>query len=212
MTCRRLLAGLSVGAAVAAAVLLRSTPTPAQPRPDLRPLAHWTFDADSVRGKTVADRAGKLPGTLLGGVLAADPPRLELDGPDDGVRIRPAVAAADGLFPKAALTAVAWVRVDEPVEYGGIVGCLQDNGPKEAGFLLGYDRKAFTFALASRGGVRLAVKDLDGDARADLVAGSGTGAGSRLTAYAGSALAGGDPPARLGLDAFAGFAGGVFVG
>jgi len=152
MSRRNQLLGLAATAAVAAAVLLRSTPTPAQPRPDLRPLAHWTFDPDSVRGKAVADRAGKLPGTLLGGTLAANPPRLELDGPDDGVLIRPAVAATDGLFPKAALTAVAWVRVDEPVEYGGIVGCLQDNGPKEAGFLLGYDRKGFNFALATRGG------------------------------------------------------------
>jgi hypothetical protein len=63
-----------------------------------------------------------------------------------------------------------------------------------------------------RGGVRLAVKDLDGDARADLVAGAGTGAGSTLTGYRGRDLAAGTAAAATSLDAFAGFAGGVFVG
>ena len=65
----------------------------------------------------------------------------------------------------------------------------------------------------SRGGVRLAVKDLDGDTRADLVTGAGTGAGSRVTAYAGSAIpVDGTPPTLLGFDAFPEFTGGVFVG
>ena len=70
----------------------------------------------------------------------------------------------------------------------------------------------FAGDVTNRGGVRVAVKDLDGDARADLVAGAGTGAGSRVTAYAGKDLAGGSPPELFALDAFAGFAGGVFVG
>jgi uncharacterized delta-60 repeat protein/uncharacterized repeat protein (TIGR01451 family) len=65
----------------------------------------------------------------------------------------------------------------------------------------------------NRGGVRLAVKNLDGDTRADLVVGSGTGAGSRVTAYQGKSVsAAGTPPPALDFDAFAGFTGGVFVG
>ena len=58
----------------------------------------------------------------------------------------------------------------------------------------------------------MAVKDLDGDARADLVVGAGAGAGSRVTGYAGAALTGGSPPELFSLDAFPGFSGGVFVG
>ena len=66
---------------------------------------------------------------------------------------------------------------------------------------------------ANRGGVRVAVKDLDGDTRADLVVGSGTGAGSQVTAYAGKAIApAGTPAAAMDFDAFPGFTGGVFVG
>jgi hypothetical protein len=65
---------------------------------------------------------------------------------------------------------------------------------------------------ASRGGVRLAVKDLDGDSRIDLLTGAGAGAGSAVTGYRGRDLGAGSPPAAMTLDAFAGFAGGVYVG
>ena len=66
---------------------------------------------------------------------------------------------------------------------------------------------------ANRGGVRLAAKDLDGDNRADIVAGAGPGGGSRVTAYAGLAVTpSGTPPELSAFDALPGFAGGVFVG
>ena len=64
----------------------------------------------------------------------------------------------------------------------------------------------------NRGGIRVAVKDLDGDTRADLLVGSGSGAGSAVTAYTGKSLAGGNPTAAFDFDAFPGFSGGVFVG
>lgn len=65
----------------------------------------------------------------------------------------------------------------------------------------------------NRGGVRIAVKDLDGDNQADLITGAGTGAGSRLTAYYGKTIIGNAlPPVAFEFDAFAGFQGGIFVG
>jgi hypothetical protein len=64
----------------------------------------------------------------------------------------------------------------------------------------------------NRGGVRVAVKDLDGDRFADLVVGPGQGGGSRVTGYAGNTFAGGAAPEVFGFDAFPGFSGGVFVG
>jgi hypothetical protein len=64
----------------------------------------------------------------------------------------------------------------------------------------------------NRGGIRVATKNLDGDGRADIVVGAGTGAGTRVTAYFGRNLAAtGTPTESLGFDAFTGLAG-VFVG
>jgi len=56
------------------------------------------------------------------------------------------------------------------------------------------------------------VKNLDGDNKADLVVGSGTGAGSHVTAYLGKGLTGGSPQSAFDFDAQSGFTGGVFVG
>ena len=65
----------------------------------------------------------------------------------------------------------------------------------------------------NRGGIRVTAKNLDGDNRADLVVGDGTGAGSRLTAYAGSAIpTDGTPNELYSFDAFAGFNNGIYVG
>ena len=65
---------------------------------------------------------------------------------------------------------------------------------------------------SNRGGVPLAVKDLDGDAFADIVTGSGPGAGTRVTAFKGSTLSSGAPQQIAAFDAFGGFNTGVFVG
>ena len=71
----------------------------------------------------------------------------------------------------------------------------------------------FSGDVNSRGGIRVAVKNLDGDAKADLVVGSGSGTGSRVTGYLGKNItAEGTPPAQFEFDALAGFSGGVFVG
>ena len=71
----------------------------------------------------------------------------------------------------------------------------------------------FAGDVNSRGGIRVAVKDLDNDNKADVVTGSGTGAGSKVTAYLGANITpSGTPIATLNFDAFAGFTGGVFVG
>lgn len=72
--------------------------------------------------------------------------------------------------------------------------------------------KANFFAgfVESRGGVRVAMEDLDGDSRADLLTGSGSG-NSRVLGYLGADLAvNGAPAATRDFFAFPGFP--VFVG
>jgi hypothetical protein len=67
---------------------------------------------------------------------------------------------------------------------------------------------------ANRGGIRLAVKDLDGDGKADLITGAGTNAGSQVTAYAGKSIpANGTPDSTVfQFDAIPGFTNGIYVG
>ena len=61
------------------------------------------------------------------------------------------------------------------------------------------------------GGIRLAVKDLDGDTRADLVTGDGTG--STVRGYLGTGITPtNEPDETLTVDGLPGFSGGVFVG
>ena len=63
----------------------------------------------------------------------------------------------------------------------------------------------------SRSGVRVAVTDLDGDLKFDLLTGGGTA--SRVTAYLGRDIGpSGVPLAFRDFDAFPGTTGGVFVG
>jgi hypothetical protein len=63
-----------------------------------------------------------------------------------------------------------------------------------------------------RGGVRVATDDLDGDAKADVLAGAGQGDGNRVQSYLGATLAAGDATVFRGFSGFPGFSGGVFVG
>ena len=68
---------------------------------------------------------------------------------------------------------------------------------------------------ADRGGVRVAVADLDGDHRADVLAGSGENRAAGLRAYRGSNVTGaGEPATFQDVSLFGGLAltGGVFVG
>ena len=145
--------------AVLAVALVRNGPTSAAPKPDLRPTAHWVFDSDGVTGKTVADRAGTLPGTLLGApklVTDGPTPHLHLTGPDDGVMVKPRATPGAAYLPHEALSVVAWVRIDEPTEWGGVLGCFQDNGPLKSGFVVGFNKRKFFFGLATKATDRMA--------------------------------------------------------
>lgn len=54
-------------------------------------------------------------------------------------------------LPERALSASAWVAIERTQRWGGLVGCVQDNGEAERGFVLGYEEDFFSFGLASHG-------------------------------------------------------------
>ena len=58
-------------------------------------------------------------------------------------------------LPKKQFTAEAWVRVDQPLEWGGVFGIIEDNGNYERGWLLGYRKSRFFFALSTEKPKRL---------------------------------------------------------
>ena len=140
---------------------------PAEPRPappaealaaiepidDAALLGRWVFHRSQIaKGKAKA-LAGKHDAAVLGKPTVERVGRaeaLKLNGKSDSVLV-----AADhkrAPLPTREMTAEAWVRVDKPLEWGGIVGAIQDNGAYERGWLLGYRHDRFTFALAATGG------------------------------------------------------------
>ena len=115
-----------------------------------QPLARWTFDAEHIEGTKVVDRAGGLHGVIQGPVrLSKDPfGALNLDGSENSVDV-PNIQLAD--FPRNQISVEAWVSLDSGLAWGGIVGCFQDNGDFEKGWLLGYDESHFRFAVSATG-------------------------------------------------------------
>ncbi|MFK7817856.1 MAG: PQQ-binding-like beta-propeller repeat protein [Planctomycetaceae bacterium] len=118
----------------------------------------WQFNPATQERGTFANATDGLPANLSGRpTFSREAPRgLELTG-DAKVKNRVVVRdAADGLdptvtgLPQEALTVEAWVRVDKTMEWGGIVGCMQDNGAFERGWLLGFRNSAFCFAVATK--------------------------------------------------------------
>jgi hypothetical protein len=95
---------------------------------------------------------------------------------------------------------------------GGPRVTVFSGGPLVAGRLVAV-ADFFAGDTASRGGVRVAAADLDGDGRADVVTGAGQQAGSRLTAYSGRTLVTGAAPQTLfDFDFYSNYTGGIFVG
>ena len=112
----------------------------------------WQFDSGHVHGNSFKALAGSLDATVVGPVrFASEPPQaLRLDG-DSKSKHR--ISVTDDLgqiaLPERDITVEAWVKVDEPLEWGGIVGVIQDNGSYEKGWLLGYRKSMLCFGVAS---------------------------------------------------------------
>ncbi len=131
-------------------ILLCSSRASGHDGPD--PVAHWKFSKARMKNNVLQARLGPdvsfdskprfykdelgesmiFPGRMMEGVIAKDFQEL-------------------AILPKKDLTISAIVAVDKPIEFGSILGVVQDNGYTESGWLLGYRNDKFSFALASKG-------------------------------------------------------------
>ena len=114
------------------------------------PVNEWVLSPANIDVTTVKDLAGDEEGLLHGRMATIQkPPALYFDGTDTYIEL--AGKEEPKSLPTSKLTAEAWVAVNSPAEWGGIVGCLQDNGSFEKGWVLGYNNDKFNFALSTSG-------------------------------------------------------------
>lgn len=120
---------------------------------DPRLRGRWVFQQPHVEAKKVQDLAGTIAGNISGAVRlqrAGQFQALALDGRSHSVLL-----TADhnqAALPSKQITVEAWLRVDQPQEWGGIIGAVQDNGSYERGWVLGFRGARFSFALAGKEG------------------------------------------------------------
>lgn len=116
----------------------------------------WRFVPDRYDAGRFTPLAGDLSADLPSAQFSAQPPALRLDAEarrNQHLLVSDDIAALG--LPTQALSVSAWVRIEKPIEWGGIAGVIQDNGTYERGWLLGYRNSNFCFALKSTGHNRL---------------------------------------------------------
>jgi outer membrane protein assembly factor BamB len=116
-------------------------------------IGHWAFQRPHVANHVVQDLAGKQNGTIEGNVRLTPiqtQQALVLDG--KGNRVIISKNHQETVQPVREITVEAWVRIDQPLTWGGIIGAIQDNGAYERGWLLGYVKSKFSFAIAGKDG------------------------------------------------------------
>lgn len=114
---------------------------------------HFAVGTKPISEGKWADMTGNVVGTFVGNptLLERGPSEaLEFSGLERLI-LSESAQAAGTILPAKEFSASAWVSLDETLEYGGIVGFVQDNGGEEKGWVLGYDKDHFTIALATQG-------------------------------------------------------------
>ena len=125
------------------------------PIADGQPVAQWQFDETHFKDGILRPAIGQWKGKALGaaGISKEKPLALEANEKFRGIVLHEDISKAG--LPKEALSVAAWARIDKPIQWGGILGAIQDNGSFERGWLLGYGKDSFYFAMASEGNQRL---------------------------------------------------------
>ena len=112
----------------------------------------WSLRQEHVANDSITAAHGNRHGQIHGPVSfdSTKPNGLNFTGSNAPRNYVSAGEVNDIKLPKQQLTVSAWVKVDKPLEWGGIVGAIQDNGSYERGWLLGYRGSRFSFAVSSQ--------------------------------------------------------------
>jgi hypothetical protein len=111
---------------------------------------HWVFHPVHIQGDAITEVAGRMQASLGHGIDVLSGSHgvcLVLDG-SGAVAVGGEYDDHRVHMPQRDITVSAWVSVHSPQKWGGFVGLIQDNGPTEEGWLLGYRNDKFCFALA----------------------------------------------------------------
>lgn len=118
------------------------------------PLARWRFDSESLvanSDESVSLRARRGPD---GAVIGKHQIRgkkydetLYLPGGQNAVVLAKNHNELKKYLPTEHMTVSMVISIDQPQQWGGLVGVVQDNGEDESGWIVGYNDEVFTFAL-----------------------------------------------------------------
>ena len=116
------------------------------------PIAHWFFNTRSAQGNKLNARLGpdaKISGTIK--VVRDDVGESLLLAADTSLELGDDLARLSNYLPRKEMTVASWFAVNQPREWGGVIGVIQDNGNREKGWVLGYGYNRFYFGLATKG-------------------------------------------------------------
>ncbi len=115
------------------------------------PVAWWHFNDNAVDA-TGHGFDGTVPPT--GVEFVQDAPirgQVAQLNNTQAIPVRTGVTASNGL-PVLQMTVSGWVKTNTADTWGGFIGCIQDNGTYEKGWVLGTRAQKFSYALMTEGG------------------------------------------------------------
>lgn len=130
------------------------------------PVGRWEFRRQQFDGSTLKAINGP-DGKVRGPIRFQSDPLGEsmVFGPGTTCVLSVEKDKVGSMMPKDSFTVSAWVAVDQPEEWGGIFGSIEDNGGTERGWLLGHNETVFTLVLSTSGAD-------DGDGRQTVLCGT----------------------------------------
>ncbi|MCA9212327.1 MAG: PQQ-binding-like beta-propeller repeat protein, partial [Planctomycetales bacterium] len=117
---------------------------------DKSALSHWIFQRPHVKDSAVTDRVGSMNAVIEGNWSLSrvnDIQALKMDGSTVSIPLTRDITKHADVMPQKEMTVECWARIDEPQTWGAFIGCVQDNGSYERGWLLGYNEQKPAFAI-----------------------------------------------------------------